>query len=98
MRSASKFETLQHAHKDDNDPKDTSKMILRLAAIEKKKNLKEFIDQKVFLMGRCDDVDYKTQMEIKHITKFHEKNVEQINRRRRKVEELMSVRPGSNGH
>jgi hypothetical protein len=41
---------------DDGSPK--AQQIARINAIAKKKNLKDYIDHKVYRLGRCKDIDY----------------------------------------
>jgi hypothetical protein len=41
---------------DDGSPK--AQQMARINAIAKKKNLKDYIDHKVYRLGRCTDIDY----------------------------------------
>ena len=60
-----------------------------MQAIAKKKNLKDYIDHKVYRLGRCKDIDYINDQEVKLITKVHEKKKDAIVKTRAKIEDLI---------
>jgi uncharacterized membrane protein len=68
---------------------DVLKRKKRLEEFRKKKKLNEYIQNRVWRLGRCEDLSYAVDMEVKEITEKHNRTEGVIKERIENIDRLV---------